>query len=237
MVCGRNKKNRMLDIVDSYMISVCIPVCTMINGLELLKRNLVHLADQTYRDFEVVITDNSDDDKIQDFLKSYFLLPIRYSKSPIKGASANTNEAILQANGKLIKILYQDDYLTHKDSLKDIVEHFTGEWLITACDHDNGNERYGKMIPKYNDDIYLGKNTIGSPSVLTIKNEDPLLFDPNLVWLLDCDYYKRLFIKYGQPVILDKVTVTNGIGAHQATNRISVETKLKERDYLIKRYG
>jgi hypothetical protein len=72
---------------------------------------------------------------------------------------------------------------------------------------------------------------------LTIKNEDPLLFDPNLVWLLDCDYYKRLFIKYGQPVILDKVTVTNGIGAHQATNRISVETKLKERDYLIKRYG
>ena len=91
-------------------------------------------------------------------------------------------------------------------------------------------------FPKYNKKIHLGKNTIGSPSVLSIKNENPLFFDENMTWLLDCDYYKRLYDKYGEPLILNEINVVIGTGKHQMTNILSNYAKKKEYYYMAKKY-
>ena len=108
--------------------------------------------------------------------------------------------------------------------------------MITACEHTkDGSSFIRPFYPKYNRFIQFGYNTISSPSVLTIKNESPLFFDENLLWLVDCDYYKRCYDKFGKPKILNKINIVNRIGAHQITNTVANKLlRIKEFFYILK---
>ena len=225
--------------MKEIVLSVCIPTYEMRGeAKKVLTRSFDMLKKQTFKDFEVVISDNSEDDVIKDLCANsdYQSLNITYFKNGIKGLAQNTNSAIKNAKGEIIQILYMDDYLASENSLKSIVENFSGHWMVTGCEHDDGTHRYNPHYPKYNSQIYLGKNTIGSPSVLSIKNENPLLFDENMAWLLDCDYYKRMHDKHGEPKILNELNVVIGISKNQMTNILSVWDKRKEYYYMAKKY-
>lgn len=186
-------------------VSIVIPVYPkMKNGEFFLKRLLDSIKEQTYTDYEIVET--------------------------LEGnAPTNTNSAINKANGDIIKIMYQDDYFTHKDALQGIVEAFKGMWLVNGCSNN--------LNPVYMGDIHLGNNKLGGPSCLTISKEVKERFDENLVWLFDCDLYKRLYAKYGEPVILNGDYVTVGEGEHQATNNIISEEKDNEVFLMRQRYS
>lgn len=219
-------------------ISVAIPTHSMKDGDYFITRCLESLWNQTFQDFEIVITDNSDDNIIKDICDKY-KTGIRYFKNSRKGMAQNTNEAIKNSKGELIKILYMDDYLAHDNALKKISRVFYGNWLVTSCTHISKGENFTQSphTPHYSKDIHKGHNTIGSPSVLTIKNEDHILFDENMTWLLDADYYKRLYEKYGEPTILNDINVIIGLHDSQMTNLLSDEYKLSEHEYLNKKYA
>lgn len=169
------------------------------------------LEKQTFQDFEIIITKEGK-------------------------MAENTNAGIKKAKGKLIKILYQDDYLAHEQSLQEIVDNFDKGWLVTGCVHSNDGETvFNSHTPEWNEDIHI-RNTIGSPSVLTIENNDPLLFDELMTWMLDCDYYKRLFQRYGKPTLLNDMNVVIGVGEHQTTHILSEERKTTEYKYMKKKY-
>lgn len=193
-------------------VSIAIPVYKgMENGDFFLERCLNSIRMQSYQDFEIVITD--------------------------KGKMAeNTNNAIKACKGDIIKVLYQDDYFAHKDSLKRIVEAFKGGWLVTGCEHDDGISRERPHLAEWNENIHI-KNTIGSPSVLTIENIKPLMFDETMTWMLDCDYYKRLYERYGPPTILDDINVVIGVGEHQTTAILSDEIKNNELEYMYEKHS
>ncbi len=189
-------------------LSVCIPIHDMENGDFFLTRLLNSLQEQTFRDFEIVITK--------------------------RGKMAeNTNAAIKQAKGELIKILYMDDYLAHPEALQRIVEAFTGEWLVTGCVHIGlGDEKpHSPHFPDI-EGVMINQNSIGSPSVLTIKNDNPLLFNEEMSWLLDVDYYKRMYAIHGEPVLLDDLNVVIGLGTHQTTHVLTNSEKHAEEVYL-----
>lgn len=192
------------------LISICVPVYDgMKNGEFFLNRLLKSLDEQTFRDFEVVITK---DGKMAE----------------------NTNSAIKKSKGQWVKILYQDDYFAHKDALQVIANNLIGNWLVTGCAQDPGTHSH---YPVWNDDMYRGVNTIGSPSVLTMKNDEPLLFDETLTWLLDCELYMRLYEKYGPPTIVNDINVMIGIHEGQTTHTLPDEIKLKEHEYLNQKYA
>jgi glycosyltransferase involved in cell wall biosynthesis len=220
-------------------ISIAIPTHEMGGkGPEFLVRSLNALREQTFKDFEVVITDNSLDDNIRQVLQlgnpyepSKWGFPISYSKNPRKGMAPNTNEAIKNCTGDIIKILYLDDCLAHPNALRLIDEAFTPEvkWVITACSTNDN--------PHYTGDIHQGNNKLGSPSVLAFRNSmSPLYFDENMTWLLDCDLYKRMYKEYGEPKILRDINVNIGIGDHQMTNILTPTEKKSEEDYMFKKY-
>lgn len=191
-------------------ISIAVPFYSgMKNAEYFLKRCLESITKQTFKDYEIVVTE---DGKMAE----------------------NTNSAIKKSKGELIKILYMDDFFNDEHSLQDIVDHFSDEdnWLVTGCGHTEG----GLHFPTYNDQIQI-KNTIGSPSVLTIRNDNPLLFDESMTWMLDCDYYKRLYARYGEPKILNTLNVILGTGDHQTTNILSDEIKNNEHEYMLKKHG
>ena len=220
-------------------ISVCIPTYEMRGeATRVLTRSFDVLKRQTFKDFEVVISDNSENDVIKNLCESpeYKSLNINYFKNPIKGLAQNTNEAIKNAKGEIIKILYMDDYLADENALERIKDNFDGYWLVTGCEHDDGAKRYNPHYPRYNKKMYRGKNTIGAPSVLAIKNESPLFFDENMTWLLDCDYYQRMYDEYGEPTVLNEINVVIGTGKHQVTNILSNSAKKKEYHYMVKKY-
>jgi hypothetical protein len=228
------------------ILSVCIPTYEM-NGKGdiFLEHSFKILATQTFKDFNIVISDHSKSDIIKDLCDRYSnKLDIIYIKNleMIGNSSANINNAIKYAKGKLIKILFQDDFLFNEDSLEIIVNNFDifkYKWLVSRCEHSYDGETFVRDFkPHYHDNIHLGDNTISSPSVLTIVNETPLLFDEKLIWLMDCDYYKQCYIKFGEPKILNAITVVNRIGSHQVSNTLATnEIKNNEYKYVTEKYN
>ena len=189
-------------------ISVCVPTHDMENGEYFLNRLKDSLARQTFQDFELVITKSGK-------------------------MAENTNAAIKQAKGEIIKLLYMDDFLYNEDALKHIHENFEGGWMASGCVHTtDGNEFFNPHYPTYNQDIGMGVNTIGSPSVVAFGNDEPLLFDENLSWLLDCELYERLYARYGEPTIIPFLDIGMGLGPHQMTHLLTDEEKQGEHEYL-----
>lgn len=136
--------------------------------------------------------------------------------------SENTNAGIRKAKGDFIKFMHIDDFFSSEFALEEMVNNFTEDvgWLVTGCDNN--------PYPIWTDDIESGNNKIGSPSVVMIRNDNPPLFNENLVWLLDCDYYKKLYDKYGEPKILNSVNINIGVHAGQMTNLIAEDIKSNE---------
>lgn len=217
-------------------LSIAVPTHQVEENYLLFARLLDSLWTQTFQDFEIVVTDNSDDDSIKNIC-DYYKTGIHYLRNPIKGMAQNTNEAIRRSKGKIIKILYMDDYLNHDYALEEVVDNFKGGWLVSGCTHTlTGEDTFDQHHPSYSDDIITGKNTIGSPSVLAFENKSPLFFDENMTWLLDCDYYYRLHQRYGPPTIIGDVGVVIGLGEHQLTNTMGEERKLQEYEYIKNKY-
>lgn len=224
---------------ENIKISVCIPVYEQKGlGINFLRRNLEMLSKQTFKDFEVIVSDNSTyfvADKIEWMCKSYKF--VKYYKNPIKGLVKNTNFAMSKASGNLIKVLFQDDFLFHENSLQDIWDNWKGGWLVTACEHTrDGENMIRPFYPKYNANIYLGDNTISSPSVLTMENEGHLEFDEELEMLMDVDMYKRLYDKYGEPTIVNKINVVNTVGDHQVSMNVTPAQFNSELEIVKQKY-
>lgn len=183
-------------------ISIVIPIHNMQNGANFLWESINALMEQSFQDFEIII--------------------VKEGKM-----AENTNAGIKRARGELIKILYLDDRLAHKDSLKDIVDametNSDKKWLITGVN----NHAY----PYWTDDILTGNNKLGSPSALTIRNGLGIFFDESLTWLLDVVLYMELYKRYGLPIILNGINVVIGIHDGQMTNIISNERKKQEEEY------
>lgn len=194
-------------------ISICIPWHFMENWQFFLTRCLKSIEAQTFKDYEVILT--------------------KAGSMPV-----NSNRAIESAQGELIKILYMDDYLAHGNALQEIVDNFTKEstWLVTGCLHDDGKNVGNYHEPSWNNELYTGINSIGSPSVLTMRREGSLFFDDKLSWLLDCDLYTRLYDLHGPPTLLKTPNVVIGIGVHQTTYHLDDDRKKWEYEYVKKKH-
>jgi dTDP-4-dehydrorhamnose reductase len=214
-------------------------------GAEFLNDNFKKLNTQTFKDFEIVVSDHSIDDTIKMICDKWSeRLNIKYYKNEYgRGMiSPNLNVAMKYSNGKWIKILFQDDFLYDENSLKNQYNALeltpNIKWLITTFCHSNdGINFYNLYNPKLSDNIWSGANTLGNPSNLTILNKDLIFFDEELNWYMDCEYYYRLFLKYGPPTIIPQITVVNRTHGNGLTNTISQEIKNKELKMLIKKYA
>lgn len=215
-------------------VSIVIPIYEMENGIEFLMRNLRSVENQTFEDYNVIVSDNSDNEIFEKLLLG--IPNLIYYRNPNKGMAQNTNYAIDKARGELVKILFQDDYFYHEYALQDMVKHFTPKftWLATGCIHTfNGQDYISPHKPYYSE----SENTIGSPSVLMFRNDILERFDTRFKWVLDLDFYKQLHRRYGRPKILDSINIAIGLHQGQETNKLSEETKRKDFDLLKQKYA
>ena len=63
------------------------------------------------------------------------------------------------------------------------------------------------------------------------------MFDENLIWYMDCDYYKRCYDAFGAPKIVNDILTVNRVGPHQITNTLATNAvKESEFRYILKKY-
>ncbi len=224
-------------------ISIAIP-CYEMNGRggEMLQYSLDIIKNQVFIDFEVVIADHSLNNELyQIYEKEKKNLDIKYIRNENNrgSSSGNINCAIKNCTGDLIKILCQDDFLFGNYAIQQTVSSFdyNKNWLITSYLHTIDRKEFiNYHFPRFSKKIYLD-NLIGTHSCLTILNENPILFDENLIWFMDCEYYYRLYNIYGLPKILDSATVIQYLWDGQVTNSLITKNIIKkEKKYVIKKH-
>jgi len=226
------------------LVSICIPCY---NHPKILKRCLDSLTIQTFTDYEVIISDDSDNDEIKHLLTGYKFQSLRYLKNEkALGSPENWNNALRQATGKYVKILHHDDYFTGANSLGKFVDCMEKNPGAAFC------FSYTNIYFKRQDEYFLYKqtpsqlnrlrvdpeflffrNVIGAPSVTFFRNEPALLFNKDYKWLVDVEFYIRYlkklktFVSIAEPL----VTIVDGEEG-QITQDVSKDKKMVISEHL-----
>jgi len=215
-------------------ISVVIPVYEMGGkGSEFVKYNIGRILNQTFTDFEIVISDHSVNDDIEQTIAMYRDDRIKYVRnSGNRGSSsANMNCGIVHSSGEIIKPMFQDDFFFDKTALDCIHNVFLSGYKWTAIGSNQTEDRINyshPMTPSYNDKIIYGKNTISSPSCIAFLRDNEITFDERLIWLMDCKFYYQMQKKHGNPYIIKDILVTNFIHPDQVSKKLTQELKDQE---------
>lgn len=212
-------------------ISICIPAYEMYGyGVSYLTELLKTIKTQTYKDFEIVISDHSVNDDIQNYISTIEDMNIVYHRNE-RGrgnSSINMNEAIKLATGKIIKIIHQDDYFIDDNSLN----------LIASC-FENSNVKWGAVGFIHNNSGSLQRpmyRFTGCPSTSFFLNDDNY-FDENLIFINDHEMHTRLRKKYGEPFYIINTLVV--IRQHDNTvsqKLINSELENREWDYFKEKH-
>ena len=157
--------------------SVIIPTY---NSEKYIGRAFRSLINQSYKNFEIILVDNSSYDStlkiVNDYKKKLNLKIINVKNKGIIAISRN--KGILSASGNIISFLDSDDYW-HKDKLKIINKLFIKNNIELCCHNEIHIDRNKKIYKKMNYKIY-SKNLYNnlliygnclSTSAVSIKTE------------------------------------------------------------------
>lgn len=186
-------------------VSICIPA---FNEPELIKRALSSIFIQTYTDYEIIITDDSTDNRIENLVKNFDMSKIIYIHNTYQlGSPKNWNKTISISSGKYIKILHHDDFFLDENSLKEFVQMLEKNpnsdlAFCTSIDISPTYEqkivhtpkKYQLKFLKINPIYLFTKNIIGSPSATIFRRTNKVFFDEKLKWVVDIDLYIRLLM-------------------------------------------
>jgi glycosyltransferase involved in cell wall biosynthesis len=229
--------------MSDLFISICIPTY---KNVDYLQRLLQSIAIQTFKDYEIVITDNSPDNSVEQLVKALSdQLSIRYYRNdPPTNMGENFNLVMQKAGGKWIKMMHDDDWFADKNSLQlyaDAAIQFPEcNFIFSACNnfdlktgktekHElNAGKRLLLESSFYN--LYFD-NVIGHPSTVMHKNID-VLYDSSFKWVIDIDFYIRFFEKYPNWHYIPETCVNIGIDASQFSNKYYKNPFVEIPEYL-----
>ena len=220
-------------------LSICIPAYEMGGfGANYLDLSLKILEQQDFSDVEVGVSDQSNDDagaKLCAVRGQHMDIRHVWNRDGKRQASANVNNAMAQANGTVLKILFQDDFLNGNNALRQIHQAMDGgeKWLLCGSSVTrDGTTLHRPMVPRLTEKLQFGNNTVSSPSVLAMRRDSALQFDESLIWLMDVDLYKRLWDSLGDPVILPAPLIVNRLHDGQVSATISKQLRHRELRYI-----
>ncbi|HMO33856.1 MAG TPA: glycosyltransferase family 2 protein [Lacibacter sp.] len=231
-------------------ISICIPAYK--NRL-YLQRLLDSIAEQQFRDFEVVLTDDSPDEQLQELARQYEgRFPLRYLRNPQPlGSPANWNRGIALAAGEWIKIMHDDDWFTDAGSLRvfaDAARTTKDDFIFSGfeeVDVEAGHRRvfaatsFDRRMLHRNPLYLLRTNYIGHPSTTLIRNNRADWFDETIKWVVDVEFYIRALRQRPGFMTLTLPLITIGVGREQITRQSfrKPEVEVPENLYLLQRIG
>jgi len=166
-------------------ISVCIPTY---NGAKYIAQTIESILNQTFTDFEIIVSDDGSSDKTLEIVAS-FNDPriVRIDRLSKVGAEANWNNAVATASASLIKLVCQDDLLypqclevevqtMSRSENQDVSFCFHLRDFVTPSSRKLSARRVGySNLQKYSKTEILtkvvrsGGNPIGEPMAVTMR--------------------------------------------------------------------
>lgn len=230
-------------------ISICIPAYKRTLYLERL---LESISGQNYKDFEVIVTDDTPGDEVRDLCglyKNRFVL--YYIKNPLQlGTPENWNESVRHANGEWIKMMHDDDWFANENSLAAFVhavkENDSLNFFYSAYTNvfENGGRQavyinsFRKRMLRQNPVSLFSKNVIGPPSVTLVRNDKKIWYDNKTKWIVDIDFYIQ-YLRNNPSFYIDKPLINVGVHQTQVTKsafRVP-EIEIPENFYLLNKVG
>lgn len=223
-------------------ISILIPTY---NNKESFLRTFNSVLMQDYQDYEIIITDDSTTNAIENIVKKFDCSKVKYFKNQIRlGAPENWNECLRKASGEYLKILHHDDWFATQDSLGKFVKLMDDNpnsllgfskgvnfKIKTGEKRYRHNEKYVEMLKKDFSELILN-NRIGAPSVTIFRNGTGVYFDKNLKWLVDVDFYINLLIKNNNLAFINEELIYIGIQSNRLTDKCMEDETIEEREAL-----
>lgn len=198
-------------------VSVVIPTY---NSESFICNTLASVISQTFRDFELIISDDGSTDKTVEvaerFLKERCQVPWKVIKNSHRGPGAARNAGIKSALGEWIAFLDSDDlWLPQKlEKVIDYAEHNKEARLISHSElwlYPDGKTKIAEYYKMYKQDgnpflNFWRKNLLATSAVVVKKEVLSLsgLFDEELYIPQDYDLWLRI-VQYVKPHYLKEV--------------------------------
>lgn len=215
--------------MEGPFISICIPAY---KNEKFLSRLLDSIRIQEFTDFEVVISDDSPDFRLEELIEIYkkdFKIVYIKNESPL-GSPANWNNAIAKANGKWIKLMHDDDWFVDRSSLgrfayyaKRLSTSFIFSGFYNVTDSSSSKHVIGfinQTLLRKNPVYLLRKNFVGHPSTTLVRNDNINWYDVRYKWVVDIEFYIRRFLTDKNYFIIREPLVNLGIGDQQITSTV-----------------
>ncbi len=238
-----------MPVHSSPFISICIPAYQRTHYLERLLKSI---SEQTFTDFEVIVSDDSRDDSVKKLVALFEdRFTLRYYKNDTAlGTPANWNSAIAKAGGEWIKLMHDDDWFATPRALQAFANATAKSKSLIVSGYNNIEDK-GMVLRKpslslvrkrrlaSNPMILLSENYIGQPSVTMVRRSAKALYDERMKWRVDIDYYIQFLLSEKTFTHIKQVLVNLGIGntqvTHSCLNVPSVE--LPEGWLLLEKWG
>ena len=248
------------------LLSILIPTYNNIEGIQNILNCLYEIDLKTSECIEVFISDDSEKSLISENniknLEEKFLYFNYIHNKPKLGSVKNMNQLIDLAKGDYFWVLHHDEYwLNANKILKIIIKDLKknkdiyflpikkvkniifGDLIIDFSQKHSHYNYFHNMVMK-NPYILLKTNIFGPPSSIIISNKFKNKYNEKLKFLLDVDFYIKLFnkidknktfiFKNKQLEIIssqnNKVSVTKSLGFRKTI------IQKKEKLYLEKRF-
>ncbi len=234
--------------MDKPKVSVCMPCY---NRQDYIGEAIESVLAQSFRDFELVITDNCSTDGTVEIIKKYALKDSRirfYVNDSNLGPISNFNKSILLGSGQYINFLLSDDMLAPRclEVFVDVMDKNPTVSLVTSFTKAFGKNdlvRDEKFFPqtglfesrKAQKSLFFDGNWPGGPSDVMFRRRDLHigLFDHIWKnWIADFDMWIRL-LGVGDAYIVPEVLSFGRIhdNSHSAIHGVDFRL-IKERLFL-----
>ena len=161
--------------------SIIIATLNRINEPLLMLKSLTR---QTFKDFEVLLIDQNEDNLLETHFKEHFdLLSLKHIKTETKGASNARNIGIQNASGELLSFP-DDDCEFHPTFLADVSDHFENTdvdgIVVTTKDKDDGKaiSRLISSKPQKINKKNVLKTVVEAGIIVKTVKLKGVLFDP-----------------------------------------------------------
>ena len=216
-------------------MSIVVPTYVSSNSrLEMFKKLITSAISQSFRDFEIVVTDHTEDDRVKRLLAD-LPLRIKYVRNTrdFGNSSANMNLGMFLAEGELIHIMHCDDWYCSNEALALLVEEMdrlpSVHWGAFAFDHwDEETERVFNPISPSPD------RTLGCPSTTFFRRHciQTVNFDESLIYINDHDFHQSLLLSFGPPIIIRQTCVRIEMSADNLAKKLSEDRLVTETEYF-----
>ncbi|MFO0355594.1 MAG: glycosyltransferase family 2 protein [Sphingobacteriaceae bacterium] len=236
----------------SVKVSICIPTY---NQTEFLKKNLESIIAQTFTDHEIIITDDSTTNEVEELVKQFFKLhPVNYiyhKNNSSLGSPANWNKAISLAKGEYIKILHHDDWFKEKDSLEKFVnalDHYPQSNLAYSAtsilNAKDNTYSVNKPDSEYRNSLHadplvlFNNNRIGAPSATIYRASTDIRFDERISYLVDVDFYLQLLSANSNATFIEEALIVNvsHLDTQVTASSINKKTQIGEYCYMYNKW-